>query len=111
MPCGQGYLRFPRLTRRRARDRAGLPLSRDRAQIERGLYGAEERVAERERDRLPHAAHALPQFPNEANEKCRLRQRVFLISRRRRRLLRTGLLARRDGAAELLRADRSGTRG
>ena len=41
VPRRQGRLRFPRLARRRAGDRPGLPLSRHRAQIERRLHGAE----------------------------------------------------------------------
>ena len=40
MPCRQGDVRLPRLARRRDRDRPGLPLPRDRAQIERRLHGA-----------------------------------------------------------------------
>ena len=42
----QGRLRLPRLARGRTRDRPGLPLSRHRAQIERRLQGAEGGVAQ-----------------------------------------------------------------
>ena len=42
-------------------DRPGLPLSRDRAQIERDLHGAEEGVAERAGHRLADAADAHPE--------------------------------------------------
>jgi hypothetical protein len=38
---GQGHVRFPRVAGGGARDRAGVPLPRHRAQIERGLYGSE----------------------------------------------------------------------
>ena len=49
-------------------DRPGLPLSRHRAQIERRLHGAEERLAEREGDRLADAAEAHPQRADQADE-------------------------------------------
>ena len=50
VPRCQGRLRLPRFARRRARDRAGLSLSRDRAQIERGLHGPEECLADRAKE-------------------------------------------------------------
>ena len=111
MPRRQGNVRFPRLARGRDRDRPGLPLSRDRAQIERHLHGAEGGVAEREGDRLADAADAHPQRADQAHEERRLRQGLCLRPSSRRGLFRPGLLARGDGSADLLRADRPRLRG
>ena len=56
VPRRQGRLRLPRLARGRTRDRPGFALSRDRAQIERRLCRAEERVARGQGYRLADAA-------------------------------------------------------
>ena len=71
-------LRLPRLARRRDRHRPGMPLSRDRAQIERFLYGAEEGLAERAGHRFADAADAHPECSDKAHEERRLRQGICL---------------------------------
>ncbi|MET4794901.1 ABC-type dipeptide/oligopeptide/nickel transport system ATPase subunit [Bradyrhizobium japonicum] len=105
--CRQGRLRFPRPSRRRARDRAGRGLSRHRAEIERGLHRLRHGDAGRQAGRLAAAAKAHPEFPDQADEVGGLRRGLRIRPRRPRRLLRPGLLSGSPGPPDLLRPARA----
>ena len=77
---------------RRARDRAGGDLSRDRAEIERRLHGLWRRDAGRQGGRLAAAAEAHPQRADQADEGRKLRRGLRLRPRRAGRVLGPGLL-------------------
>ena len=72
--CRQGRLRLSRLARGRAGDRAGGDLRRDRAEIERRLYGLRRGHARRQGGGLAAAAQAHPQRADQADEGGRLRR-------------------------------------
>ena len=90
----------------RARDRAGGDLYRDRAQIERRLYGVWRSHADGEGARLASAAEAHPQRTNRFDEGRRLRPRLFLRPRRRGSVLGPELLSRGTRTADVLRSSR-----
>ena len=74
----QGYLRFSRLARRRARPGASHHLSRHRAEIELGLCGVRRGETRGGGERLALAAEAHPQRADQADEAGRLRQGLRL---------------------------------
>ena len=102
----QGRLRFPRVSRGRARDRAGRHLSRDRAEIERRLRGLRRGDARGEGGWLAAAAKAYPELADQIDEAGRLWLRLRIRSRRAGSLLRTGLFPGGAGPPDLLRSAR-----
>ena len=68
----QGRLSVSRFARGRTRDRPGVPLPRDRAQVERRLCGAKGRLGLGARDGQPCAAREYPQRADQADERSGL---------------------------------------
>ena len=96
--------RFSRVSRGRARDRAGRDLSRHRAEIERRLQGLWRGDAHGEAGRFAAAAKAYSQFADQADEVGRLWFRLRIRPRRAGRLLGTRLFSGSAGTADLLRS-------
>ncbi len=98
-------------SRRRANWRSCRPASTSPPRPNRTPSTRRKRLrSDRERDGQPDAADEHRQRADQADEGCRLRQGLHLRSRCGRRVFRRQLLARRHGAADLLRTRRTRVR-